>query len=597
MVNEILDLAAVSTYDFRLTANPDDELKHLFTDWVPYYRLKWAIARVLRPQRILEVGVRYGYSAAAFLNACPECTYLGIDNDSNTFGGHKGAIQWARRITAGAKADFLIADSQQLAEFPDGPFDLIHLDGQQDGAGSIADLRKALLQAKNILVDGYFWTRDNFLHISEFLYRYHEQIESCVIIPGYDGELLISPRTGIRMPGKVSASAELRDTYGDSYYLQDCGGFDEFKRDHGAELSDPRLQSLAHIAGIAPVGRAVDLGCGRGELSVYLASQGHEVLAVDYSANAIALARQAAANLQNEAGRIQFHCGDVNEAPFDGLYDLVAASDLVEHLTPPELVRLYSKVASHLSPSGIFVVHTWPNAWMYQYDYPRRRRAARQLGAYLPIEPRSRYEELMHINEQSPNVLRRQLSESFGHVVLWFAEEGLVSPFENLKRPFRKSELRSAGHLYCVASHSPVECAALLEKLEMRPLPAPAGLSLEVLQAPDQVTPGARFRARVRLANHSSLPLTSLLPNPVHLSYHCLGLNGEPVVFDGMRTRIPVAIRPGASADLSMDLEAPQTNGTYLFRLTLVQEFVRWFDMPPENLFADRAIRVQAAAG
>src|ERR1700693_6175541 len=99
MVNEILDLAAVSTYDFRLTANPDDELKHLFTDWVPYYRLKWAIARVLRPQRILEVGVRYGSSAAAFLNACPECTYLGIDNDSNPFGGHKGAIQWARRIT------------------------------------------------------------------------------------------------------------------------------------------------------------------------------------------------------------------------------------------------------------------------------------------------------------------------------------------------------------------------------------------------------------------------------------------------------------------------------------------------------------------
>ena len=94
-ITNILELASVSDYDFRHSANPDDPLKHLFDDWVAYYRLKWAIARVLQPKRILEIGVRFGYSAAAFLDACPNATYFGIDVDSEDFGGHRAASHWS----------------------------------------------------------------------------------------------------------------------------------------------------------------------------------------------------------------------------------------------------------------------------------------------------------------------------------------------------------------------------------------------------------------------------------------------------------------------------------------------------------------------
>jgi len=98
MLDAIVSCSRTTNYDFRATACAQDPLTHLFADWVPYYKTKWAIARVLQPASILEIGVRYGYSAAAFLNACPGATYLGIDLDSDTFGGVKGAIQWARRI-------------------------------------------------------------------------------------------------------------------------------------------------------------------------------------------------------------------------------------------------------------------------------------------------------------------------------------------------------------------------------------------------------------------------------------------------------------------------------------------------------------------
>jgi hypothetical protein len=89
-VRNILELASASEYDFRHTASPGDPLKHLFNDWISHYRLKWAIARALKPQRILEIGVRFGYSAAAFLDACPNAAYLGIDNDSEMSGGQAG---------------------------------------------------------------------------------------------------------------------------------------------------------------------------------------------------------------------------------------------------------------------------------------------------------------------------------------------------------------------------------------------------------------------------------------------------------------------------------------------------------------------------
>jgi SAM-dependent methyltransferase len=342
---------------------------------------------------------------------------------------------------------------------------------------------------------------------------------------------------------------------------------------------------------IAPTGRALDLGCGRGEISVGMAGLGHEVLAIDYSESAVALARQAAA-AAGALGSIRFFHGDVNQAPFEGSYEVVVASDLIEHLAPHELDRLYSRIASHLSPAGVFVVHTFPNAWHYRYEHPRRVRQARKLGAYLPMDPRSRYEELMHINEQSPRVLKNQLRDHFEHVLFWFADHSMVDPFANLKRPFSRDEMRSAGDLYAVASHFPITAGALVEKMAMRPVPAPVDLTLEVTGIPPSVAAGARFRGRIGLSNRSGIDLKSHPPNPVHLAYHCYSENGSVVVFDGMRTRLP-SIKPGVRVELDMDFEAPVLPGRFLFRLTLVQEGVRWFDGPPQNLFSDHWIRVE----
>jgi len=582
-VEGILAEAARSTYDFRDNACPADPLRYLFSEWVPYYRLKWAIARALQPARILEVGVRFGYSAFAFLDACSSASYLGIDADCEAYGGYRGAIDWAKEKTRSSKAEFLIADSQKMCSFPGGAYDLIHIDGQQDGNGTLHDLELARKQARHILVDGYFWTRENFLAASEFLYRYRDLIEYCVAIPGYAGELLIKLNSQPE-PGIGSNSSEgVRPAYTEAYYLRDCGGCDSAKRTGGVRIEDPRLVAVGTLAAAAKVGRALDLGCGRGELSVFLAGLGHEVLAVDYSSEAIALGARARSLAGSLASRIELRCQDVNQTPLSGQYDVAVASDLIEHMASEELDRLYARVADHLHPKGLFVVHTFPNAWFYRYEYPRRLRIAQSVGAYLPSEPRSRYELLMHINEQRPQILRRQLFKHFSHVKLWFAEHSCASPVENLRRPFRMPELRAAGDLFAVASHSELDVARLMEAFTTEPIPFMVGVELRmaVAEAPSQVLAGESFSVVLRVDNPTDFDLKSHGRFPVHLSYHWLDASARTcVVFEGARSPIPFAPRHGTRVSC-MTVVAPEQPGNYILQATLVQEWVAWYcDLP-----------------
>jgi 2-polyprenyl-3-methyl-5-hydroxy-6-metoxy-1,4-benzoquinol methylase len=269
------------------------------------------------------------------------------------------------------------------------------------------------------------------------------------VIPGYAGELLIKV-AGERRETDTDSSVQtgslaLRDTYTTIYYTRDCGGYDAFARNGGKRLDDLRLQSVASIARLKQTGRVLDLGCGRGELAYYFARQGYTVTAIDYSEHAIALTESCFAGEEELRRRVQLRCASVCEVDLADAaysYDLAIASDLIEHLSPAELELLYRRLSHWLKPDGLFIVHTFPNLWYYRYHYAARRRRADKLGAWLPLEPRSRYERLMHINEQSPRVLQRQLAQAFRHVHLWFAD--VTQPGGSLLRPYTIRELAAA---------------------------------------------------------------------------------------------------------------------------------------------------------
>jgi 2-polyprenyl-3-methyl-5-hydroxy-6-metoxy-1,4-benzoquinol methylase len=609
MFESIIEQFQQARYDFRETANPQDPLIHLFDEWVDYYRLKWAIAHTLNPSSILEIGVRFGYSAAAFLNGSPDAHYVGIDLDSDQFGGVKGAIQWAEKITRSFNADFLINDTQKMQRFPGEIYDLIHVDGQQDGDGSFHDLELAFQQGRFVLVDGYFWTRQNFTSVSDFLLRYADLIEWYGVIPGYAGELLIKvsehhlAQMSQHRSLPTASSLSIRQTYTTDYYTQDCGGYDSYKKFQGKKLEDPRLQAVAAIASAKQSGRLLDLGCGRGELTYFFAQRGFEVSAIDYSESAISLAKKCFEDEPNLQEKVQFYCDSVCTVQLSqSAYDLAVASDVIEHLSVEEVETLYQRVSQQLKPDGLFIVHTAPNLWSYQYDYPRKRKIAASVGAFLPAQPRTRYELLMHINEQSPRVMKRQLTHHFKHVLVWLADPS--QPGGSLLKKFSKSEVRSAPSLFAIASHQPIDRAQIAAYLEMQPLPEVSAhqIELKVTQYPTKIVSNQEFSIEVELLNRSESVLNSFSPHPVHISYHWMDQQAQArVVTEGERTRLfpPLAQSSGmmlspdrSSTSYQAQVWAPQKSGSYVLRVTLVQEAIRWFDAPPINLAQDIALVV-----
>ena len=225
-----------------------------------------------------------------------------------------------------------------------------------------------------MLVDGYFWNRANFLNVSELLLHFRDLIRWYGVIPGYAGELLIESSADSSAPllQPAATSQAIRSAYTSHYYLSDCGGYDVFKRSRGRVL-DARLQALYDLSFTAPDGMALDLGCGRGELAIALASGGRQVTAIDYSENAIELARTAA----RDAGvldRVEFLCADASSVELHGNYAVALAGDLIEHMAPAELDNLYHAVARALTPEGMFIAHTYPNLWFYRYEHARELR-------------------------------------------------------------------------------------------------------------------------------------------------------------------------------------------------------------------------------
>ncbi len=579
MLEKILKIKKESSYDFKKFVFPSDPLAYLFEDWVDYYHMKYAICKAISPQSILEVGVRYGYSAITFLSACSEASYLGIDNNSAAYGGSPGCINWAKEITRGFNAKFLIADTQTMTTFPGEFYDFIHIDGQQDGDGTYHDLEMALEKGRYILLDGYFWSRDNMLSSTFFLEKYRNFVEYSIIVPGYAGELLIKTKPEARhiFAGSEAQYVRLRDCYDKAYYLRDCGGHELFKKYRGLELEDSRLLAVYYLANPDKDQKILDIGCGRGELSYALSQGGAMVVGVDYSKDSIQIARKTYQAEQSAVSGLDFFQGDILECSFPTKFDAIIAADLIEHLEQESLEKLFDKVAGWLKKRGLFIIHTAPNKLGYLYSYRLRRRRARETGLYLPKNPRTYYEDLMHINEQTPAKLHRSLKKRFACVYTWVTT--LPDVAGSLRRTFSKAEFAEAASILSVASNERIEKEKLLllvtqEKLNARLLDID-------LSAQERKLTWKRSEAQklnITIQNKGKERLVSLPPYPVNISYHWLKDTGEMTLRDGIRTPLRLPILPLGKRAYTIEVIAPEEPGDYVLQVTLVQEQNFWFE-------------------
>lgn len=200
MLDLIAAAADADPYDFRAWTCPDDPLAAEWDGWLPYYAAKHALAAVLRPDVIVEIGVRYGYGAGAFLAGSDRAVYVGYDNDSASYGGNPGSLGWAASMLAGRfPGRTRIVGADVLVDGFDVPASgrtLIHLDGPQgiDCWGPLLD-RAVRRRDAFVLVDGYYWTADNRAAVDAWLIEHRARVAWWGVLPTEYGDLLIGPRS------------------------------------------------------------------------------------------------------------------------------------------------------------------------------------------------------------------------------------------------------------------------------------------------------------------------------------------------------------------------------------------------------------------
>ncbi|WP_317440999.1 class I SAM-dependent methyltransferase [Streptomyces collinus] len=195
---------------------------------------------------------------------------------------------------------------------------------------------------------------------------------------------------------------------------------------------------------IAP-GRALDLGCGAGRNTLFLASRGFEVDAVDLSPTAIAWAADRA----HEAGvDVRFLCGDAfafSATELSGPYDLVVDSGCFHHLPPHRRLSYLALLDRVLAPGGHLSLTSFAageggmGSELADADLYRERELQGGL-AYTPQSLRWIFSDLVEVE------LRRMREESpesalFGVTFLWTAlfrrdgasaDSGDVRPVDDL---------------------------------------------------------------------------------------------------------------------------------------------------------------------
>ena len=99
--------------------------------------------------------------------------------------------------------------------------------------------------------------------------------------------------------------------------------------------------------------RVLDIGCGVGRHTVYLASQGFEVTATDNAPAAIAACRK---NLEQAGLQARLLELEMTEFPFpDAHFDGVVSTQVIHHTDRATLGRIIASITQKLAPGGIFV--------------------------------------------------------------------------------------------------------------------------------------------------------------------------------------------------------------------------------------------------
>lgn len=114
---------------------------------------------------------------------------------------------------------------------------------------------------------------------------------------------------------------------------------------------------VTQIEGGKIKGRALDLGCGTGTNSIFLAQHGFGVVGVDFSSKAIATAR---AKARRASAEIDFHVADVTRLDFlNEPFDFVLDIGCFHAVDPEGRARYATNLARLTHPGSLYMLYAF----------------------------------------------------------------------------------------------------------------------------------------------------------------------------------------------------------------------------------------------
>lgn len=153
--------------------------------------------------------------------------------------------------------------------------------------------------------------------------------------------------------------------------------------------------------------KVLDVGCGVGTISLYLAAQGADVTGIDVSRRAIQLATDARDKIGLRS--VKFKQGEVRRQPLT--YDIITCFEVIEHV--PDEETFVKTLFANLKPGGRLVLST-----------PSKQNLLFKMGFYTSFD-----KEVGHLRRYTKERLRSVL-ESAGFKIISLRE--VEGPIRNV---------------------------------------------------------------------------------------------------------------------------------------------------------------------
>lgn len=233
--------------------------------------------------------------------------------------------------------------------------------------------------------------------------------------------------------------------FNEFYYSNICFGSDEFKKNKGLKLN-PKVKNMIDNLSILPQMDILEIGCGRGEVSLYMAKKAKSVIGIDYSKDAIKIANNIKSLAKKTWGKkVTFYKMSSNKLKFkNNSFDLIVLIDTLDHLNKQEVDKTFTEILRVLKPNGSIFIKTCANRIIldktYKYYILPMNRILTGIDKKiknieyepLPVNPRTKEAKKQHVNESDYFYLKSLVNKYNLKGKIW-GEVGFLTAEKSVK--------------------------------------------------------------------------------------------------------------------------------------------------------------------